>query len=109
MICDLAVIRSGASRAIEPASHKAAETRVSIGLDPAFTVDDREDSVDLEESHAAPDQMHLWSARAHGGSVPMPGKLPMSSLTEAILETITQPLLILDGELRVVAANPAFF
>lgn len=38
----------------------------------------------------------------------MPGKLPMTSLTEAIVETITQPLLVLDGELRVEAANPAF-
>jgi len=38
----------------------------------------------------------------------MPGKLPMSSLTEAIVETITQPLLVLDGELRVKAANRAF-
>lgn len=32
----------------------------------------------------------------------------MSSLTEAIVETITQPLLVLDGDLRVEAANPAF-
>jgi len=38
----------------------------------------------------------------------MPGNLPMSSLTEAIVETITQPLLVLDGELRVEAANGAF-
>jgi PAS domain S-box-containing protein len=28
--------------------------------------------------------------------------------TEAIVETITQPLLVLDGDLRVEAANPAF-
>ena len=34
--------------------------------------------------------------------------LPMSSLTEAIVETITQPLLVLDGELRVEGANRAF-
>jgi PAS domain S-box-containing protein len=39
----------------------------------------------------------------------MPGDLQMSLLTEAIVETITQPLLILDGNLRVEAANPAFF
>jgi PAS domain S-box-containing protein len=32
----------------------------------------------------------------------------MRSLTEAIVETITQPLLVLDGELRVEAANRAF-
>ncbi|MGA7383456.1 MAG: HWE histidine kinase domain-containing protein [Methylocella sp.] len=38
----------------------------------------------------------------------MPGNLPMSSLTGAIVETITQPLLVLDGELRVEAANRAF-
>ena len=38
----------------------------------------------------------------------MPGNLPMSSLAEAIVETITQPLLVLDGELRVEAANGAF-
>jgi two-component system, chemotaxis family, CheB/CheR fusion protein len=38
----------------------------------------------------------------------MPANLPMSSLTEAIVETITQPLLVLDGELRVEAANRAF-
>jgi hypothetical protein len=39
----------------------------------------------------------------------MPGKLPMSSLTEAIVETITQPRFVLDGELRVKAANRAFW
>ena len=38
----------------------------------------------------------------------MPVKLPVSLLTEAIVETITQPLLVLDSELRVEAANPAF-
>ena len=38
----------------------------------------------------------------------MPGNLPMSSLTKAIVETITQPLLVLDGGLRVEAANRAF-
>jgi PAS domain-containing protein len=38
----------------------------------------------------------------------MPGNLPMSSLTEATVETITQPLLVLDRELRVEAANRAF-
>ena len=38
----------------------------------------------------------------------MPGNLPMSSLAKAIVETITQPLLVLDGELRVEAANGAF-
>ena len=38
----------------------------------------------------------------------MPGNSPMSSLIEAIVETITQPLLVLDGGLRVEAANRAF-
>ncbi|TLG79074.1 HWE histidine kinase domain-containing protein [Methylocystis sp. B8] len=31
------------------------------------------------------------------------------SLTSAIVETIVEPLLVLDGGLRVVAANPAFY
>jgi len=38
----------------------------------------------------------------------MPGNSPMSSLTKAIVESITQPLLVLDGGLRVEAANRAF-
>jgi PAS domain S-box-containing protein len=39
----------------------------------------------------------------------MPGNCEMSLLTEAIVETISEALLILDAELRVEAANPAFF
>jgi PAS domain S-box-containing protein len=38
----------------------------------------------------------------------MPDGLPRNSLAGAIVETITEPLLVLDGDLRVEAANPAF-
>jgi two-component sensor histidine kinase/PAS domain-containing protein len=33
---------------------------------------------------------------------------PLNSLAEAIVETIREPLVVLDGELRVTAINPAF-
>lgn len=39
----------------------------------------------------------------------MSNGLPLNSLAEAIVDTITQPLLVLDGNLRVEAANSAFF
>jgi two-component sensor histidine kinase/PAS domain-containing protein len=38
-----------------------------------------------------------------------PGVLRERSLTSAIVETIAEPLLVLDSELRVMAANPAFY
>ncbi|MGJ0504153.1 MAG: sensor histidine kinase [Methylocystis sp.] len=38
-----------------------------------------------------------------------PGVLGERSLTSAIVETIAEPLLVLDSELRVMAANPAFY
>ncbi len=39
----------------------------------------------------------------------MPSLLREHSLTSAIVETIEEPLLILDANLRVVGANPAFY
>jgi two-component sensor histidine kinase/PAS domain-containing protein len=39
----------------------------------------------------------------------MPGVLREHSLIYAIVETIAEPLLVLDSELRVRAANPAFY
>lgn len=38
-----------------------------------------------------------------------PGVWRERSLTSAIVETIAEPLLVLDSELRVMAANPAFY
>lgn len=39
----------------------------------------------------------------------MPDVLGEHSLTQAIVETITEPLLVLDGALDVIGANPAFY
>ena len=53
------------------------------------------------------DQQHL----RHSANVSpnAPSALLEHSLTSAIVETIVEPLLVLDARLRVVAANPAFY
>ncbi len=47
--------------------------------------------------------------RSHMVAAIMPSLLSEHSLTSAIVETIEEPLLILDANLRVVGANPAFY
>lgn len=39
----------------------------------------------------------------------MPDVLLEHSLTRAIVETVAEPLLVLDGELKVMGANPTFY